>query len=137
MAVKYQHRGTSRAIANILGTLPLDWPFDPQDGMSSVHAVQFHLPDRVLDGFTDQHLLQRVHHRADSGIQVCATSICLAELLLSTLHLDEAVNPIFMESFVRLMCAHVVHRGASEVSSPVHPRRPVAEAAEARTGDRK
>lgn len=120
MAVKYQHRATPRDVANILGTLPADWPSDPQDRLSSADVVQFYLPDEVLNSFTDQHLLRRVRHRADSAIHECGTSIRLAELLLSTLHLNQAANPIFMDSFVKLMCAHVVHQGACEVGDPVH-----------------
>ncbi len=109
IAVKQQCRQSSQEMTDILGVLPADWPAHPSGTGPPFKTLQFHLPDQVLDGFTEQHNLPPVKRSRESSVFICATYARLAELLLPSPDADASFSPEFMDSFVKLFCAHVVH----------------------------
>lgn len=72
-------------------------------------SVQYYLPRASLNEFTDARGLARVSIEHDEASFVCLVFTRLSYLILARLGSPELFSSAFMDHFVDLFCAHVVH----------------------------
>lgn len=72
-------------------------------------SVQYHLPRTTLDEFTDNQGLPRVSTNLDGSLYECPIFTRLSHLILPGVAAPGLFSSHFMDYFVMLFCAHVVH----------------------------
>jgi AraC family transcriptional regulator len=72
-------------------------------------CVQYHLPRATLNDFTDAHGLPRISTSLSGRLGDSAIFARLTDLILPCLESPNLLSSTFMDHFVMLFCAHVVH----------------------------
>ena len=120
-----------RWVLDISGDAGIDTPVTVFDGGShpklnygkanTYDSVQYHLPRTTLNEFTDNQGLPRISTELEDVPCDCPVFTRLTQLILPSLESPELFSSSFMDHFVMLFCAQVVHlRSLGPAEKRVH-----------------
>jgi AraC family transcriptional regulator len=91
------------------------------DKANTYDSVQYHLPRTTLNEFTDNQGLPRISPELEDIPCECSVFTRLTQLILPSLESPELFSSSFMDHFVMLFCAQVVHlRSLGPADKRVH-----------------
>jgi AraC family transcriptional regulator len=91
----------------------------PNGHIKTFNGVQFQLPLTTLNHYADIHGLSRVSLEEHPKTYFCPVFMRLTHLLLSSIDCPDLVPKAFMDHFVTLFCAQVIHIQNAAMAGPI------------------